>query len=52
MMRTGWSLKVALVLAVAALLWAGAASIAVSSLEGRLHGASNRPIPQTLLTVR
>jgi hypothetical protein len=31
----GWSMKLALVLVVAALVWAGAASIAVSALEGR-----------------
>ena len=39
MTTTGsWSMKLALVLAVAALVWAGAASIAVGALEGRLRG--------------
>ena len=54
MTRSGsWSLKVALALAVATLIWAGAASVAVSALEGRLHGeAANRPAAQKLLTAR
>ncbi len=54
MTRSGsWSLKVALALAVAALIWASAASVAVSSLESRLHGeAANRPAAQKLLTAR
>jgi hypothetical protein len=53
MTRSGsWSLKVALALAVATLIWAGAASVAVSALEGRLHGeAANRPAAQ-ILTAR
>ena len=54
MTRSGsWSLKVALALAVAALIWAGAASVAVSSLESRLHDdASTRPVAQKVLTAR
>ncbi len=52
MTRTGWSLKIVLVLAVAALVWASAASIAVSTIESRLQAGSNRPVPQKLLTAR
>ena len=49
----GWSLKLALVLAVAALVWAGAASIAVSALEGRLHGGPlRRRVPPRVVTAR
>ncbi len=49
----GWSMKLALVLAVAALVWAGAASIAVSALEGRLRGApAAAPGPSRVATAR
>ncbi len=46
MTRTGsWSLKFAMALCVASLVWAGAASIAVRSLENRLRTPStNRPV--------
>ncbi len=53
MARNGsWSLKVAMVLGVAALVWAGVASIAVSSLESRLNGQTSAPAPSTLVTAR
>ena len=54
MTTTGsWSMKLALVLAVAALVWAGAASIAVGALEGRLRGGpSTQPSPPRVVTAR
>ena len=52
MTRSGsWSLKVALALAVAALVWAGATSIALSSLESRQSGEAPAAAPK-LLTAR
>jgi hypothetical protein len=48
-----WSMKIALSLAVAALVWAGAASIAVSALGGRLRGGpSTQPAPPPVVTAR
>ena len=44
MQRTGWSLKVAIMLALASMLWAGAASIAARSIESRVReGAAAMP---------
>jgi len=54
MTRTGsWSMRLALMLAVAALVWAGAASIAATALEDRLHGGpSGQASPRQVLTAR
>jgi hypothetical protein len=54
MTRTGsWSLKVVLALAVATLIWVGATSIALRSLESRIRAESPQaPAPHKLLAAR